>query len=171
MAALRLRPQVRRNRGAHRIEQQRILARPLRKQALCQAWNEDDAKAAATHVVGCRHEHTSVTRLGRPLLQECQAVGQNVDDLVDRHRSDVGHRLHFTQDAQHVIRAAQHTRHELNEARHPLTPRCPRRPGVQRFDDRQRETLEVAEVAQVTLQRRQAWRLGLDFAERIELQL
>jgi hypothetical protein len=147
LRAIGLRRQRRVERAAGIVEQQRILARLLRKHPFGERGHEDGRKAASAQLRRARDEHAPVAPRRRLRFDARQPIGEHLRGLVDGHRTDLAHRAQIRQHAQHVIGISQDTRRELLEVRNPRRPCGLRRPGRERADDRQRKRAELGDVA------------------------
>ena len=63
------------------VEQQRILARPLRHHALCEPGHEDDTEDAAARLLRRADEHAAVAPRRRLPLERRQPIVQHVAPL------------------------------------------------------------------------------------------
>ena len=148
------------------VEQQRILAGPLRDDALGEARHEDDAKRAAARLMRRPDEDASVAARRRLPVERDEPIVQHVARFLERHRPDRRHRPQMGEHLQHARRPPQRRRGERAEAIDPLTPRRTLRPLGERVDDRQREPPQVRQVRQIALVAPDAGRLGLFRAQR-----
>ena len=105
------------------VEQQRILARLLRKEALGQAGHEDDAKAAAARLLRSPDEDAAEAPGRRLRFERQQTIAQHPARLVQVDRADVGHRPKIRQNAEHVRGPTQHARRERGKTLQPFAPR------------------------------------------------
>ena len=143
------------------VEQHRILARLLRKHALGQAGDEDDAERAAAGLVRTADEHGAVARSRRLRLQREQPIGQHISRLVERHRSDLAHRPQLGEHAQDIGAVPEHVWREILEAVEPFAPGRRRRPLGQPIDQRKCERAQVREVSQIPREPLGDGRLGI----------
>ncbi len=146
---------------ARRVEEQRILARPLRNDPLGEAGHEDHPERSAPRLERRPHEQPSVAAKRRLPVERDETIVQDIARFLDRHRPDAGHRPQLRQCLQHPRGTAQHASGQFSEAIDPLAPHRLIGPVGKRVDDRQRELAQVREVPQVALEARNACRLGL----------
>ena len=145
------------------VEQQRILARPLRDDALGQAGHEHDAERAAARLMRRADEHAAVAARRRLPVERDQAVVQHVARLLERDRTDLGHRPQLGERLQHARRprAAPRVASALKRSSHSpqVAALRPRRPARRR--SAARTARRCARLREVALEPRDARRLGL----------
>src|ERR1700722_19834591 len=160
-AAFLLADQVRIERAAALVEEQRIFTRPLRHDAFGQAGHENDAKAAAPRLVWCADKEPAVPSGRRIPVERDQTVVEDVLRLLERHRTDTGHRPQIGERLEDPGRLPQRPGRQHRKALQPLSPRGPFRPPGKIVDDWQRELAEVLEVPEIPLEPRDSWGLRL----------
>ena len=128
------------------VEQQRVLAQPLREDAFRQSGHQHDAERAAARRGRGPHEHVAVAATGRLVRQGEQARREHVARLAQRHRADGPERRHRGEHAHHAGGLSQHARRDGFERLQPVAPRPRLAPAIQLGDDRQREVLEVRQL-------------------------
>ena len=137
--------------AANSIGQQGVFTQFLRKQALRQAGDEDDAEDAAAGFFGGADEHAAVAARRRLDGDRSQPIRQHLANLAQRDRADGRHRTQFREHALHHERLTNHARHQRLEAVEPLAPRAVLGPRGELIDQRQRERTQVLEIRQVAL--------------------
>ena len=128
------------------VQQQRILARLLRKHALGERRNEDDLERAAAQLRRAGDEDAAVTACGRVRFERRETIREHARRFRQRDRSDAAHRPQIGKDAQHAVRPPQHARRERVEGIEPFGPYGLRGPRRERADDRQREGRQLPHV-------------------------
>src|SRR5205823_7826709 len=86
------------------IEQQRILARALRHDALGQTWNEDDAEGAATRLMRSADEDAAISPGRRIPVKRGEPIVEYVTRLFEGDGTDAGHRSQVGERPEHAIR-------------------------------------------------------------------
>ena len=95
------------------VEQKRILERALRKQALGQARQENNAKLAPASFVNRADKNVAVTPLGWFPAQKAQAFAHDLGNLFQGGGPDLSHRLELGQDGEHRIGPPQRHAREI----------------------------------------------------------
>jgi hypothetical protein len=153
------------------VQQQRILARLLRKHPLRQGGDEHDVEAAAAELRGTAHQDPAVPAQRCVGFDGGHPIREDPRRFVERDRSDGAHRPEVREHTQDAVRPQQHARRQRLEQVQPFGPRRLYRPRGQRPHDRQRERREMIEVVDLSLELRDPARLGFGAHELAALQL
>ena len=95
------------------IEQERILARPLRHDALGETRDKDDAEAATTGLVRGADKQPPVPARRRLPVERHKAIVQHVARLLDRDRTHGGHWPQLGEHPQHTLGSSERADREL----------------------------------------------------------
>jgi hypothetical protein len=153
-----------------RVEEDRVLARLLRKDALGQPRHEHDVEPAAARLLYAADEDAAVARGRRLLVEERQPLEEHVAHLVERHRPDRRQWAQLGEHGEHAPGTPQDQRRQPLQRGQPLAPRRARRKRGELVNDGQRESAKVLEVRKVTRERVDAGRLRFVAPGRLEAQ-
>ena len=114
----------RRARGARAlgVEQQRILERLAREEPFREAGQEHRVERSAERVRQRADEDAAVAARRRLGVEERESIGEHRVDLLERDRSDVGHRTQLGEQALHALGVAQDEHGETLEQRSATRP-------------------------------------------------
>jgi hypothetical protein len=153
--------QSRAERAAGVVEQQRILAAALRKDALAQADDEDEPERPAAQRLGDADEDAAEAMLRRVAIQLRQPWQEHAADFGQRHRADGRHRPQIGEQLEDAGRMAECARRQRGQAIQPLAPRRLRRQRRQFVHERQREAGQVVQRLEVAFHRPRLAAAGL----------
>ncbi len=149
------------DRTASLVQQQRILAWPLRDDALCQARHEHDAKRSSARLVRRAHEQASVAARRWFPVERDEAILENVPRFLESNRPHVRHGTEIRQRLPHALGPLQAARSQRVESLDPFPPGRLLRPVGERVDNRERKLPQVPEVPEIAFEAGDARRIPL----------